>query len=112
MGDATDLTARHCVPCEGDERPLDELEIRQLETQVPGWVVTDQPRLSRTFEFGDFKEAMVFINSMADEAEKEGHHPDFFVHWNQVRVELWTHATGGLHQNDFIMAAKIDRLAG
>ena len=53
---------------------------------------------------------MQFVNKMADLAESQGHHPDFFVHWNQVRVEMWTHATGGLHTNDFIMAAKIDQL--
>jgi 4a-hydroxytetrahydrobiopterin dehydratase len=112
MGDVPDLTNRKCVPCEGDEQPLSEFGIRQLLDQVPGWEVSDQPRLRRTFEFIDFKGAMRFVNSMADVAESEGHHPDFFVHWNQVRVELWTHATGGLHQNDFIMAAKIERLAG
>lgn len=111
MADSSDLTARSCVPCEGGEKPLTELEIRQLSSQVPGWEVDDRPRLHRTFEFADFKAAMVFVNAMAEMAESEGHHPDFFVHWNQVRVELWTHATGGLHQNDFIMAAKIDRIA-
>jgi 4a-hydroxytetrahydrobiopterin dehydratase len=112
MGDATDLRSRRCVPCEGGEKPLSESEIRLLGRQIPAWEVTAEPRLRRTFEFKDFKEAMGFVNAMAELAENEGHHPDFFVHWNQVRVELWTHATGGLHGNDFIVAAKIDALGG
>jgi 4a-hydroxytetrahydrobiopterin dehydratase len=81
-----------------------------LRPQVPGWQITDQPRITKTFRFHDFKEAMVFVNRMAELAEAQGHHPDFFVHWNEVRVEMWTHATGGLHRNDFIMAARIDGL--
>jgi 4a-hydroxytetrahydrobiopterin dehydratase len=112
MGDATDLRSKRCVPCEGGEKPLAEGEIRLLQQQIPAWEVTGQPRLTRTLEFTDFKEAMGFVNDMAELAEAQGHHPDFFVHWNQVRVELWTHATGGLHENDFIMAAKIDALVG
>ena len=106
-----ELKTQHCVPCEGGEPPLEAEAIRTFSLQVPDWKVTDEPRLTRTFRFKDFREAMIFVNRMADCAEEEGHHPDFFVHWNQVRVELWTHATGGLHRNDFILAAKIDDLA-
>jgi 4a-hydroxytetrahydrobiopterin dehydratase len=108
---AQELKAQRCVPCEGGEPPLEAVAIRTFSAQVPEWRVTDQPRLTRTFRFPDFKEAMIFVNRMADVAEEEGHHPDFFVHWNEVRVELWTHATGGLHRNDFILAAKIDEVA-
>ena len=85
-------------------------EVAKLLHSVPEWQVTLAPRLTRTFRFADFREAMAFVNRMAEVAEAEGHHPDFFVHWNEVRVELWTHATGGLHKNDFILAAKIDAL--
>jgi 4a-hydroxytetrahydrobiopterin dehydratase len=108
METATELQRMHCVPCEGGEKPLSEPDIRKYLEVVPAWKATPGPRLTRTFKFRDFKQAMEFVNRMAAIAEAEGHHPDFFVHWNEVRVELWTHATGGLHLNDFILAAKID----
>lgn len=110
MSSTTDLKFKHCVPCGGGEPPLNREEIRRLGGQVPEWRYADAPRLTRTFRFRDFKEAMAFVNRMAEAAEAEGHHPDFTVHYNEVRVELWTHATGGLHENDFILAAKIDAL--
>jgi 4a-hydroxytetrahydrobiopterin dehydratase len=108
METATELQKKHCVPCEGGEKPLDDAKIREYRKVVPDWQVVPGPRLTRTFRCKDFKEAMEFVNRMAAIAEAEGHHPDFCVHWNEVKVELWTHATGGLHMNDFIMAAKID----
>ena len=108
METATELQKKHCVPCEGGEKPLSEADIRNYQEVVPRWNVEPGPRLTRTLKFKDFKEAMEFVNRMAAIAEAEGHHPDFNVHWNEVRVELWTHATGGLHLNDFILAAKID----
>jgi len=105
-----ELQTGKCVPCRAGESPLAAGEIDALRPQVPGWQITEQPRITKTFQFHDFKEAMIFVNRMAEVAEAQGHHPDFFVHWNEVRVEMWTHATGGLHRNDFIMAAKIDGL--
>ena len=108
MEPAGELRKRHCVPCSGGEKPLADAEIQKYLEVVPGWKVAPGPRLTRTLRFKDFKQAIEFVNRMAVLAEAEGHHPDFFVHWNEVRVELWTHATGGLHLNDFILAAKID----
>jgi 4a-hydroxytetrahydrobiopterin dehydratase len=108
METAAELQKKHCVPCEGGEKPLDDAKIHEYLKVVPAWKVTPGPRLTRTLRYKDFKEAMEFVNRMAAIAEAEGHHPDFFVHWNEVKVELWTHATGGLHLNDFILAAKID----
>jgi len=110
METTTDLKGRKCVPCKGGEAPLSPEEIERYLALVPDWRVTEAPRLTRTFRFKNFKQAMAFVNRMADIAEEEGHHPDFFVHWNEVRVELWTHATGGLHTNDFVLAAKIDAI--
>ena len=108
-----DLTKLRCVACEGGEPPLRPEEIEALKPQVPDWEVTTvdgHPSLGKTFRFKDFLESIDFVNQVKDVAEAEGHHPDLFIHWNTVRVENWTHATGGLHQNDFILAAKIDTL--
>ena len=76
---------------------------------VPGWELQDG-RLVRLFLFKDFKEAMVFVNRVADIAEQEGHHPDLSIFYNKVAVALWTHAVGGLSVNDFILASKINEI--
>jgi 4a-hydroxytetrahydrobiopterin dehydratase len=79
--------------------------------QVPGWRVS-RGRLVRHEEFDDFLTLMDFVNDLAAEAESQGHHPDFSVHYNKLDLELWTHAIDGLSENDFIMAAKINELLG
>ena len=105
------LASRHCVPCRGGVAPLNEGAARKLLADVPRWGLSDgATRLSRLFEFRDFVQAMEFVNRVAGIAEAEGHHPDIEIHWNKVTLTLWTHAIGGLHENDFIVAAKIDRL--
>lgn len=109
-----DLIQKKCVACEGGEPPLQPAEIKKLQPQVPDWQVTTvdgHPSLGKTFTFKDFVDSIAFVNKVKDIAESEGHHPDVHIHWNQVRLENWTHATGGLHENDFILAAKINRLA-
>ena len=102
-----DLKDRKCVPCEGGVPPLGPREVRDFLDRLPGWTLRDE-KIRRRFEFRDFAEAMAFVNRVAGIAETEGHHPDIAIHWNQVDIVLWTHAIGGLSQNDFIMAAKID----
>ena len=88
---------------------LSPFDAKRLLSQVPGWEIKENPaRIEKTYRFKAFKQAMVFVNQVADKAESEGHHPDFYIHYNQVRLELWTHAVGGLSENDFILAAKID----
>jgi len=105
------LERKKCVPCEGGVPPLGAEAARALAAEVPDWSVSaEPPRVSREFRFKDFKKAMAFVNRVADLAEAEGHHPDIHVHWNRVRLELWTHDIGGLSENDFIVAAKVDRL--
>jgi 4a-hydroxytetrahydrobiopterin dehydratase len=75
------------------------------------WALAENAtRLMRRFEFADFRAAMEFVNRVADVAEEQGHHPDIAIHWNKVDLVLWTHKIAGLHENDFILAAKIDRL--
>lgn len=106
-----DLTAKKCVACQGGEKPLAPDEIKVYLNEVDrGWSL-DGIRIVRIFKFRDFGKAMEFVNKVAEIAESEGHHPDMHIEgWNKVRIELYTHAIRGLHQNDFIVAAKIDRL--
>ena len=86
-------------------------EAREFLAGAPQWSLRENgTRLSRRFEFRDFLQAMEFVNRVARIAEEEGHHPDIAIHWNKVDLLLWTHKIGGLHENDFILAAKIDRL--
>lgn len=107
------LVAKKCTPCEGGTPPLTPEEIQKYLPQVPDWEVlsaTGGKKLRQEFKFKDFKEAMAFVNKVADLAESEGHHPDILIHsWNKVRIETTTHSVGGLSENDFIMAAKIAR---
>lgn len=108
-----DLTEKHCVPCEGGVPTATDDEVASLLPLVPGWeavVVDGVKRISKTFRFKDFSEAMRFVNQVAGVAESEGHHPDIHISWNTVRLESWTHAINGLHENDFVLAAKINAL--
>jgi 4a-hydroxytetrahydrobiopterin dehydratase len=109
--DAQDFAEKTCVPCRGGIPPLTEEKAREYGAATPEWMLAENAtRLFRRFEFRDFKAAMEFVNRVADVAEEEGHHPDIAIRWNKVELTLWTHKIGGLHENDFILAAKIDRL--
>ena len=111
VDDMERLASRSCVPCRGGVPPLSASEAEPLLRETPGWTLAEEgTRLRRGFEFRDFVEAMRFVNRVADLAEEQGHHPDIAIHWNRVDLTLWTHKIGGLHQNDFILAAKINRL--
>ena len=105
----TSLMQKVCRACEGWEKPLSEDVAQKLLTQVPGWEITDG-KVHRIFTFKDFKEAMVFVNKVAELAEREGHHPDFTIWWNKVTLDLITHAIHGLSENDFIVAAKTNAI--
>lgn len=105
------LTHKHCVPCEGGMLPLNKTEAEVLLKQISSWKLSeDFKKISREFKFNDFKEAVAFVNKVADLAESEGHHPDIHIFYNRVNLELWTHAIGGLSENDFILAAKANNL--
>ena len=105
------LASKHCVPCRGGIPPLSEEEAQRLLANTPGWRLEEEgTRLVRRFELEDFKKAIEFVNRVAEIAEEEGHHPDIAIHWNKVDLVLWTHKIGGLHENDFILAAKVNRL--
>jgi len=106
------LAAQHCVPCEGGTKPMSRSEAEAYLAPAAGWkLVEGEPlKIARAVKLKDFAEAMRFVDKLAAVAEAEGHHPDFCVSWNRVKLELFTHSIGGLSENDFIMAAKIDEL--
>jgi 4a-hydroxytetrahydrobiopterin dehydratase len=107
------LTEMNCVPCRGGEPPLSQAEIDDLKPQVPEWEVIEIegiPRLRRAYDFKNFAQALAFTNQVGELAEKEDHHPSLLTEWGKVTVTWWTHKIEGLHQNDFIMAAKSDDL--
>jgi 4a-hydroxytetrahydrobiopterin dehydratase len=109
---AANLAEKTCIPCRGGTPPLDASAAKQLLAQAPSWtLVDDAHRLERTFRFPDFKRAMELVTKIGELAEAEGHHPDIHFGWGYVTVSLHTHKIKGLHENDFIMAAKINRLA-
>jgi 4a-hydroxytetrahydrobiopterin dehydratase len=107
-----DLASRTCFACEGGTPPMKHDEIVKYHKEVNGeWEVIKDHSIKRKFKFKDFKEAMKFVNNVADIANHEGHHPDIYIFYNIVDLELFTHAVKGLSENDFIMAAKIDKIA-
>ncbi len=107
-----DLTQKHCVPCEGGMPPLPDEKEDELIQKTPGWLLLRDGthRLRRQFTFKNFKEAIAFVNKVAELAESEGHHPDITIFYNKVQLDLFTHAVGGISENDFIMAAKVNQL--
>jgi 4a-hydroxytetrahydrobiopterin dehydratase len=109
---AADLEKKHCQPCEGGVPSLGPESVRQLLAAVPGWhLAAEGKRLRREWRVKDFVTALDFFNRIGRIAEAEGHHPDLHLSgYRHVAVEIWTHAVGGLTENDFILAAKVDTL--
>lgn len=108
---SSDLASKTCFACEGGTPPLEAKQIDEYKKAVDKeWEVLKLHSIKRKFRFEDFKEAMNFVNKVAEIAENEGHHPDIYIFYSIVEIELYTHAVKGLSENDFIMAAKIDRL--
>src|SRR5215208_1918730 len=105
------LAAKSCTPCRGGVPSLAPDEVSSHHRQTPEWSVQDERRLERTFKFRNFAEAFAFVGQVAHLAEAEGHHPDISFGWGYVTVSLQTKKIKGLHENDFIMAAKVDRIA-
>ncbi|MEO1591990.1 MAG: 4a-hydroxytetrahydrobiopterin dehydratase [Cyanobacteria bacterium J06632_22] len=110
----SDLAEQKCVPCEGGLPPANDTEIETLLTDIPKWQVIENrgiKQLQRAFKFPDWQAAMAFSQQVGDAAETAGHHPALLTEWGKVTVTWWTHAIGGLHKNDFVMAAKTDAIA-
>ena len=105
-----DWSTRKCTPCEGGTPRLGAEAAAEGARFLTGWAVGEGgTRLTKRYQFRDFAGAMRFVDAMAEVAEAEGHHPDFLVHgYKLVDVTLWTHAVGGLSENDFILAARLD----
>jgi 4a-hydroxytetrahydrobiopterin dehydratase len=109
----SDLTQIKCVPCRGDEPTVADAEMAEFMPQVSEWQIVEREgikRLERTFKFKNFVQALAFTNKVGELAEAEGHHPAILTEWGKVTVTWWTHKIRGLHRNDFVMAAKTDRL--
>jgi 4a-hydroxytetrahydrobiopterin dehydratase len=114
MTDSASLAQQHCVACRKDAPKLDAAEAARLAAALPEWTIVERegiPRLERVYEFADYRDALAFVQRLGEVAEAEGHHPVMTVTPRKVTVTWWTHAIKDLHQNDFVMAAKTDRLA-
>ena len=104
-----DLAAKHCTPCEGGTPPLGREEVARRMAMLPGWEHEDGA-IAKRFEFKNYYQAMAFVNAVAWIAHSEDHHPDLEVSYRFCRVRYLTHAVGGLSENDFICAAKVEAL--
>ena len=104
------LAARECVPCRKGSARLTPEQAERLAREVPDWSFRDEAtRIERRYGFTDFAAAFAFVSRVAAVAEAAGHHPDVAFGWGYARLSLHTHAIGGLHENDFILAARCDR---
>ena len=106
-----DLLNKRCVSCEGGTPSFTKTQAEEYLKETSGLILkSDGKSISREFSFGDFNESIAFINKVADLAEAESHHPDIYIFYNRVKLELSTHAIGGLSENDYILAAKINQI--
>ena len=108
-----ELVRLKCVACRKDAPRVTDREVAEFLPQAAQWTIVERDgvkQLERTFEFSNFSDALVFTNKVGELAEAEGHHPAILTEWGKVTVTWWTHKIKGLHQNDFIMAAKTNRL--
>lgn len=107
----SELLAKRCIPCEGGTVPLFRPAAEKLLKEVNTWRLSaDAKMISKVYKFVNFAEALAFVDQVGALAEREGHHPDIQLSWGRVVIELSTHSIGGLSENDFILAAKIDTL--
>lgn len=108
----SDLAQQSCEACKSDAPTLSDAEINEMKPDVPEWEVKEidgEKRLSRQFKFKNFAQALAFTQTVGDMAEDANHHPAILTEYGKVTVDWWTHKIGGLHKNDFVMAAKTDK---
>lgn len=108
----TSLADQHCIPCRGGVATLKGEQLIPFAGQLPDWKIIDEHHLAKSYRFADFKTGLDFVNRVAAIAEAEGHHPDLCLEWGKVDVRIYTHIAQGLTENDFVLAAKIDRVYG
>ena len=110
----SDISKKKCVPCEGKTVPFDISEIHKYQKKVDGWDIIKNKKnnffLEKNFKFKNFKDSQDFINIIGKISEEEGHHPDINFGWGYAKITITTHAIEGLSENDFILAAKIDKI--
>jgi 4a-hydroxytetrahydrobiopterin dehydratase len=106
----SELATKRCVPCEGNVPAYTAPQAAEMLKQLKGWIIEDG-KLVKLYPFKNYYETMAFVNALAWISHREDHHPDLLVSYNKCRVEYWTHAVNGLSENDFICAAKADKLA-
>ena len=111
----TELADKKCIPCEGGIPSFDLKEIHKYLKKVDGWDVKSDDNktyyLLKEFKFENFQESQKFVNDVGNIAENEAHHPDIWFGWGYAKVKIFTHAINGLHESDFVLAAKIDKLS-
>jgi 4a-hydroxytetrahydrobiopterin dehydratase len=106
-----ELAEKRCIPCRGGVPPLTAQEQVPLLAQLePGWTSSENRRLHKAYKFRDFAEALAFTDRVGAIAEEQQHHPDIYLAWGKVRIEIWTHKIDGLTESDFVFAAKCDRV--
>ncbi len=110
----TDLASKKCIPCEGNIPGFDITEIHKYLKMVDGWKVEANENknyfLIKEFKFKNFSESQKFVNQVGHIAEKEGHHPDIYFGWGYAKIKIFTHSINGLHESDFVLAAKVDKI--
>ena len=110
-----DLADKKCIPCEGGIPSFNLEEIHKYLKKVDGWDVESVEKkdfyITKNFKFNNFLESQSFVNKVGEIAEQEGHHPDIWFGWGYAKIKIQTHAINGLHESDFVLAAKIDRIA-
>ena len=110
----SDLTKKKCVPCEGGVIPFDISEIHKYQKKIDGWNITKNKEniffLEKKFSFKNFLDSQKFVNKVGQISEEEGHHPEILFGWGYAKINITTHAINGLSENDFILAAKIDKI--
>jgi 4a-hydroxytetrahydrobiopterin dehydratase len=106
-----DLATKDCVPCQGGVPPVKGVELKRLKKELGhGWSVVKEHHLEKEFTFKNFREALAFTNKVGEIAEQQNHHPDIYLTWGQVKIQIWTHKIEGLTESDFVLAAKISKL--
>jgi 4a-hydroxytetrahydrobiopterin dehydratase len=104
------LAERECLACKGDVPPLQGEALQKLARELDGqWQVVEGRKLEKEYKFNNFREALRFTNKVGELAEAVNHHPDIYLAWGKVKLEIWTHKINGLTESDFVLAAKADR---